>query len=182
MSKPYGILALFDTAQEIYHAAEAVRDAGYKRWDCITPFPIHGMNEAMGLRRSLVGAFTLVGGITGFTTGMTIAWFMGQVNYPLIVQGKPYFSFVFPFPVAYELTILLSAFGTLLGMFLINRLPRHHHPVMDYSKFHRLMDDKFAVVIEVDDPLYDEARTRSLLEGLHPSEVVLLEDVEEVKA
>jgi len=182
MSKPYGILALFNTAQEIYHAAESVRDAGYKRWDCITPFPIHGMNEAMGLKRSLVGAFTLVGGLTGFTTGMTIAWFAGEFNYPLIVQGKPFFSFVFPFPVAYELTILLSAFGTLIGMFLTNRLPRHPHPVMDYSNFHRLTDDKFAVVIETDDPLYDEAKTKRFLEELHPAEVVVLENKEEVKA
>lgn len=179
MSKPYGILALFDTAQDIYHAAETVRDAGYKRWDCITPFPIHGMNEAMGLRRSLVGAFTLVGGCTGFTLGNLIAWWMGLVNYPLIVQGKPFYSPVFTFPVAYELTILFSAFGTLAGMFLLNQLPRHHHPVMDYSKFARLMDDKFAVVIETTDPLYDEAATRRLLEGLHPAEVVLLEDKED---
>lgn len=174
MSKPYGILALFETAPKIYEAAKAVRDAGYQKWDVYTPFPVHGMDEAMGLKRSRVPLFALIGGTTGFCTGMAVVWLMNAVNYPLIVNGKPFFDFLFPFPVAYELTILFAAFGTLGGMFLMNRLPRHHHPVFEYEKFRHLTDDKFAVVIESDDLHYDEEKTRKLLADLGPVEIVEL--------
>lgn len=174
MSKTYGILALFESAPAIYHAAEQARDAGFRKWDVITPFPVHGLDAAMGLKRSKVPIFTFIGGFTGFWTGMGIAWWMGAHDYPLIVGGKPYFSPIFPFPVAYELTILLAAFGTLGGMFLLNRLPMHHHPVMDYARFRELTDDKFALVIEADDPQFDAAQTRAFLEGLHPSEITVL--------
>jgi hypothetical protein len=170
----YGILARFETTPDIYHAAEKVRDAGFQQWDVISSFPIHGMNEAMGLKRSNVGLFTLLGGMTGFFTGYFIAWYMGKFDYPLIVGGKPYFDAWFPFPVAYELTILLAAFGTLFGMFFFNRLPRHHHPVMNYDKFADLMNDKFAVVIEASDPLFDETRTTEFLQKLGATETVIL--------
>ena len=133
----------------------------------------------MGLKRSKVPVFTLIGGVIGFCTGMLIAWFMGQYDYPLIVGGKPYFSPIFPFPVAYELTILLAAFGTLGGMFITNRLPMHHHPVMNYDKFRHLTDDKFAVVIESEDALFSEEETRSFLEGLEPAEIAVIADEED---
>jgi len=179
MSKPYGYLALFESAPAVYHAAQSVREAGFKKWDVLTPFPIHGMDGAMGLKRSRVPAFTLVGGVIGFITGMATAWFMGQFDYPLIVGGKPFFSPIFPFPVAYELTILLAAFGTLGGMFITNRLPMHYHPVMNYDKFRHLTDDKFAVVIEAGDELFSETRTREFLESLHPAEIAVINDEED---
>lgn len=179
MSKPYGILALFDTPHSIYEAARKVRDAGYQNWDCITPFPLHGLDGAMGLRRSKVPIFTFLGGITGFCTGMFLAWFMGAFDYPLIVGGKPYFSFVFPFPVAYELTILLASFGTLGGMFILNRLPMHYHPVMNYDKFRHLTDDKFAIVVEAVDGLYDPEKTAALLSGLGAVEVTTIDEEEQ---
>jgi hypothetical protein len=180
MSKSYGILGLFDTPQAVYAAAKEVRDAGYSRWDCHTPFPLHGLDEAMGLKRSKVPVFTFIGGFTGFWTGWTIAWFMGAFNYPLIVGGKPFFDFVFPFPVAYELTILLSAFGTLGGMFILNRLPMHYHPVMNYEKFRRLTDDQFAIVIEASDPDYDEAKVKALFEKIGAIEVTVVNEEEAV--
>ncbi len=179
MSKPYGYLALFESAPAVYHAARSVREAGFKKWDVFTPFPIHGMDGAMGLHRSKVPAFTLIGGIIGFATGMLTAWYMGQFDYPLIVGGKPFFSPIFPFPVAYELTILLAAFGTIGGMFITNRLPMHYHPVMNYDKFRHLTDDKFAVVIESGDELFSEAATREFLESLHPAEIAVINDEEE---
>jgi hypothetical protein len=179
MSKPYGYLALFESAPAIYHAAISVREAGFKKWDVLTPFPVHGMDGAMGLKRSKVPVFTLVGGVIGFFTGMAIAWYMGSFDYPLIVGGKPFFSPIFPFPVAYELTILLAAFGTLGGMFITNQLPMHYHPVMNYEKFRHLTDDKFAVVIEAEDDLFSESETRAFLEKLHPTEIAVLSDEEE---
>lgn len=176
MSKPYGILARFETPQKLYAAAQQVRDAGFKNWDCYTPFPVHGLDDAMGVRRSKVPIFTFIGGLTGFTTGMTIVWFMNKFNYPLIVAGMPYFDFVFPFPVAYELTILFAAFATLGGMFVLNRLPMHYHPVMNYDKFRHLTDDKFAIVVEADDAQYDAEETARLLERLGASEITSLEE------
>lgn len=176
MSKTYGILGLFETAPSVYHAAEKMRDAGFRRWDVIAPFPIHGIHHAMGLKRSKVGAFSLVGGTCGFFTGMLITWFMGAFNYPLIIGGKPYWDYVFPFPIFYELTILLAAFGAFFGMFITNGLPRHHHPVMNYENFGKLLDDKFAVVVEARDPLYDVDRTRELLNSIGATEVTLIEE------
>jgi len=178
MSKPYAYLALFDSAPAVYHAAKSVREAGYTRWDVLTPFPLHGLDGVMGIRRSKVPVFTLCGGVIGFVTGMFLAWYMGAYDYPLIVGGKPFFSPIFPFPVAYELTILLAAFGTLGGMFITNRLPMHHHPVMNYEKFSRLTDDRFAVVIEAQDELFAEAGTRAFLEQFGPLEVVAIHDEE----
>lgn len=179
MSKQYGYLALFDSAPAVYNAARSVRDEGFKKWDVLTPFPVHGLDEAMGLRRSKVPVFTLCGGVIGFITGMLIAWYMGQFDYPLIVGGKPFFSPIFPFPVAYELTILLAAFGTLGGMFITNRLPMHYHPVMNYDKFRHLTDDKFAIVIESADALFSETGTREFLESLDAEEVALISDEED---
>ncbi len=179
MSKLYAYLALFDSVPAVYHAAKSVREAGFTRWDVLTPFPVHGLDGAMGIRRSKVPVFTLCGGVIGFCTGMFLAWYMGQYDYPLIVGGKPFFSPIFPFPVAYELTILLAAFGTLGGMFITNRLPMHHHPVMNYDRFHRLTDDRFAVVIEAGDERFSETETRAFLEQLGPLEVVAIQDEEE---
>lgn len=162
--QPHGLIATFDTAAEIYHAAEQVRDAGYKRWDCITPCPVHGLDGAMGMRRSIVPRISLAGGITGFCTGMSMIWWTGAVDYPIVVGGKPFFSPMFAFPVAYELTILFTAFATIIGMFLLNGLPSHYHPVLKYEDIDRGMDDKFFVVIEASDPRFNNENTKSLLE------------------
>lgn len=174
MSKPYGIIALFDSAHDVYHAAEMTRDAGFSQWDALTPCPVHGMDKAMGIKRSKVPVFTFIGGFIGFFSGMGLAWYTGSYDYPLIVGGKPFFSPIFPFPIAYELTILLAAFGTLAGMFITNRLPMHYHPVMNYEKFSACLDDKFAIVIESADPKFDSEKTRAFLASLggHSIELV----------
>jgi len=172
----YGLIAMFDTPADIMHAAEAVRDAGYKSWDVITPFPIHGMDRAMGVRRSLVPRISLAGGILGFATGMTLIWWSGAWHFKLIVGGKPLFSPLFAFPISYELTILFTAFATILGMFLLNRLPMHYHAVMKQAHFQRAMDDRFFVVIEARDPCYDRAATQALLEKVGGREIEELQD------
>jgi hypothetical protein len=174
--KNYGLIAMFDTPADIYHAAEAVRDAGYKFWDVITPFPIHGMDRAMGVRRSKVPRISLAGGILGFTTGMVLIWWSGAYNFKLIVGGKPLFSPLFAFPISYELTILFTAFATLIGMFLLNRLPMHYHAVMKQAHFKRATDDRFFVVVEARDPHYDPAATRALLARLGGREIAELEE------
>ncbi|MFT3780882.1 MAG: DUF3341 domain-containing protein [Nibricoccus sp.] len=171
----HGLIATFHTAPDIYHASEIVRDAGYKFWDCVTPFPIHGLDRAMGVKRSIVPRFSLAGGIIGFCTGMSMIWYMNGFDYKLIVGGKPYFSPMFAFPVSYELTILFTAFATIGGMFFLNRLPMHYHPVLKYDKIHEGMDDRFFIVIEARDPKFDLARTRALLEKAGGKEIKELE-------
>lgn len=174
-SSSHGLIATFDTVPEVYHAAEQVRDAGYKFWDCITPFPIHGLDKAMGLRRSAVPKFSFVGGLIGFTTGMSLIWWTGAVDYPLIVGGKPYFSPMFAFPVSYELTILFTAFATIGGMLFLNRLPMHYHAVLKSDKIVRGLDDKFLIVIEARDPKFNLAATKALLEKAGGKEISELE-------
>jgi hypothetical protein len=177
MSKNFhGFIARFETPADVMHAAEQVRDAGYTKWDVITPFPIHGMDAAMGLKRSKVPRFTLAGGITGLTTGMLGIWFMNAFDYGLIVGGKPLFSPMFAFPVSYELTILLSAFGSIIGMFILNRLPMHYHPVLKYDDVRRATDDSFFVVVEAGDPKFSETGARELLQSAGAAEVRELEN------
>ena len=173
--KPYGLIATFDDTGALLRAAQRVRDAGYRDWDCISPFPIHGLDKAMGLPRSRVPRFSLAGGITGFCTGMTMIWYMDKFDYALTVGGKPFFSPLFAFPVSYELTILFTAFATIGGMFFVNRLPRHHHPVLSYEHMRRGTDDLFFVVIERRDPRYDAANTRELLEQAGGRDIAELE-------
>ncbi|BET69617.1 DUF3341 domain-containing protein [Opitutales bacterium ASA1] len=171
-----GLIARFDSPGAAMHAAEAVRDAGYTKWDVVTPFPIHGMDAAMGLKRSFVPRFTLLGGMTGFTIGMSMIWFMNAYDYPLVVGGKPLFSPMFAFPVSYELTILLAAFGTIFGMFFLNRLPMHYHPVLKYDQVHRGTDDAFFIVIEARDPKFSRDGARKLLESVGGTDINELED------
>ncbi len=162
-TQPHGIIATFEKTPDLMRAATLVRDAGYKFWDCITPFPVHGLDAAMGVRRSRVPRISLVGGIIGFCTGMSMIWYMNAYDYKLIVGGKPFFSPLFAFPVSYELTILFTAFATIIGMFVLNRLPMHYHPVLKYDQIHRGLDDRFFIVIETRDPKFDPAATRALL-------------------
>ncbi len=172
--QPYGILAEFDTPAATVAAAEKIRDAGYTRWDVHTPFPVHGMDEAMGLKNSPVGWFTFFGGATGFFGGNLMIWFMNAFDYGIAVGGKPLFSPFSAFPVSYELTILLAAFGSLIGMLFVNHLPRLHHPLLKNRRFANATHDKFYVVIECADPEYAEEETHALLKevGSHHLEVV----------
>jgi len=160
----YGLIAEFGTPAETIHAAERVRDAGFRRWDVFTPFAVHGMDRAMGLRNSKVGWFSFIGGATGYGLGNLMIWFMNDANYPILVGGKPMFSPFAAFPPSYELTILLGAFGAILGMLFLNRLPRLHHPLLKHRRFALASHDRFFIVIETSDPKYSETETRKLLE------------------
>ncbi len=173
--QPYGLIATFETPAELYKAAERVRNAGYRRWDCITPFPVHGLDGAMGLKRSIVPRFSLAGGITGFCTGMSLIWYTDAFDYKLTVGGKPFFSPLFAFPVSYELTILFTAFATIGGMFFINGLTKLYHPVLKYENIRRGMDDLFFIVIEAADPRFNPAGTRDFLQEIGGGDIKELE-------
>ena len=176
---PAVVLAEFSSAHDVLHAAERVRDAGYARWDTHTPFPVHGMDRAMGLKDSKVGWIVITFALTGLTGAFVMMHWMNGVDYPLVIGDKPggapgtLPSMV---PILFELSILLSAFGAVLGMFHLNRLPRHHHPLFDSERFRRASDDRFFISIDADDPKFDVDRTRALLEGAHAKHVEVIEE------
>lgn len=169
------MVAAFNATPAVYHAAEKIRDAGFRNWDVYTPFPVHGLDKAMGINRSRLPRFTLIGGALGLLTGCLMTWYMNAFDYPLIVGGKPFWSPIFPFPVHYELTILFAAFGTFFGMFICNRLPRHHHPIFDHPDFARAMDDTFLICIESKDPQFDHQKTRHFLQEIGGHDITLIE-------
>jgi hypothetical protein len=175
-AKPYGLLAEFDNTTDVLHAAEKVRDAGFRSWDVYMPFPIHGMDKAMGLKNSKVGWFSFLGGVTGYTTGMLMIWFLNAVDYRIVVGGKPMFSPFSAFPPSYELTILFGAFGAIGGMLFLNKLPRLHHPLLKHKRFALATHDRFFVVIETADPKYNEVETRKLLEAAGSKRIEMVEE------
>jgi hypothetical protein len=176
--KVYGLGAEFDTPGALMHAAEKVRDAGYRRWDCHTPFPVHGMDQAMGLQKSWLSARVLAGGTAGFLTAIGLTMIPSFGLYPLIVHGKPYDFFTSPafFPIFFELTVLFSAFATVFSLLVMNKLPRWYHPVFNWERFKRVTDDGFFIVIEASDPKFNEAKTRELLEAAGGKHVTLIHD------
>jgi len=175
-SKIHGIMAEFTTPAAAIHAAEKVRDAGFRKWDVFTPFPVHGMDKAMGLKNSRVGWFSFIGGVTGYTTGMLMIWWMNAVDYKIVIGGKPMFSPFGAFPPSYELTILLGAFGAIGGMLFLNRLPRLHHPLLKNRRFALATHDRYFVVIETADPKFNEVETRKMLEAAGSKRIELVEE------
>jgi hypothetical protein len=176
---PSIIVAEFDSAHDVLHAAEKVRDAGYKKWDTHTPFPVHGMDKAMGLGDSRLGWIVITCAITGLTGAFTMMHWMNGIDYYLVVGDKPggapgtLPSMV---PIMFELTVLLSAFGAVFGMLGLNRLPQHNHPVFESDRFRAASDDKFFISIEADDPKFDVDQTRALLEKAHAAHVEVVEE------
>jgi len=174
--KHYGIIAEFDSPAAILRAAEKVRDAGYRRWDTFTPFPIHGMEKVMKLGNSLVGWVSLAMGAGAFLSVVGLIWFANAFDYPLIVGGKPMFSEPMTFVPAYILLIMGSAIGALVGMLALNQLPRLHHPLFANKNFALVSRDKFFLAIGATDPKFSETETRRLLEEIGGANIELVED------
>jgi len=176
---PALVLAEFETASGVLHAAEKVHQSGYVRWDAHTPFPVHGMDRAMGLKDSRLGWIVLACALTGLSGAFVMMNWMNGVDYPTVVGDKPpgapgtVPSMV---PILFELTILLSAFGAVFGMLFLNKLPRHHHPIFASERFRRATDDRFFISIDADDPKFDVDATRAFLEAAHASRVELIEE------
>jgi hypothetical protein len=172
----YGLLAEFDTPTELVDAANKVREAGYKKTDAFTPFPLHEIDEALGIKRSILPFLVLGGGITGLLAGLTLQWFVHVYDYPIIVGGRPFFSLPSFIPPSYELTILLAAFTAVFGMIALNGLPQPYHPVFNVPRFALATREKFFLLIERKDEKFDYDETKRFMQSLNPQEVF---DVEE---
>ena len=171
----YGILAEFATPTDLYHACERVRDEGFTRWDAHTPFPVHGLEKAMGLRRSPLPWIVLVMGLAGAAGGFGLQWWVHGYAYPLVISGKPYFSWPAFIPITFEVSVLFAALGAVVGMLALNRLPMHHHPLFRSKVFEQVTDNAFFISIESWDPRFDPSATGKLLESLGARNVELLE-------
>ena len=163
--KVYGLAAEFSSAAALYQAAEKIRDSGFKRWDVHTPFPVHGMDKAMGLGKSWLSAVVL-------------ECYPSLWDYKLVVHGKPTTFMTVPafMPIFFELTILCSAFATVTALLVMNQLPRWNHPMFNWERFAKVTDDGFFLVIEARDPKFSETATRELLEQIGGQHVTLIHD------
>jgi mono/diheme cytochrome c family protein len=163
----HGLLAEYDTPSQILHAAKAVRKAGFTKWDTYTPFAVHGIDDAMGIKMTILPWFTLCAGLIGLATAITLQWWTNAHDYRWIISGKPFWSIPANVPIMFELTVLLSAVTTLVGMLMLNNLPHPSHPLDQVRRFARVTDDKFFLLIEASDPKFDDAETRELLQSTH---------------
>jgi len=183
----FGLMAEFDTPAAIMAAAHRIREEGYRWWDCHTPFPVHGLDKAMGIKPTILPILVFLGGLTGLIAGIVLQWFTNASSfdfwalvpvrgYPYMISGKPDISGPAWVPVIFELTILLAATGAVGWMLLLNGLPQLYHPTLKHPKFARATDDRFFLVLEARDPKFTRARAESLLASLSPLSIEPLED------
>ena len=172
----HGLMAEFDSAQALLDAATRARQAGYTRMVAYSPFPFHGLAEAIGFRERLIPKLVFAAGATGGTLAFGFQYWASAIDYPLNIGGRPYFSWVSFIPITFELTILFAAFTAVISMLALNGLPQPYHPVFNVPAFARASQDKFFFAIEANDPRFDLEETRAFLSGLDAREVVAVED------
>lgn len=183
----YGVMAEFETPEAITKAAVKVREAGYRYWDCHVPFPVHGLDKAMGVRRTILPVLVFGAGATGAILGFTLQAFTNAsstsiwalvwvTGYPFLISGKPMMSVPAWIPVIFELTILLSALSAAGLMLLLNGLPRLSHPLLANNRFRRATDDRFFIVIEAKDPKFLRSKTEAFLASLGSKHIEVVED------
>lgn len=171
----FGALAEFAGAKELHRACLRVRDAGYARWDAYSPFPVHGLPGAMGLRRSILPRIVLATALGAAAGGFGLQWWVHARAYPLVISGKPLVAWQAYVPITFELGVLGGALGAVLGMFALCRLPMHWHPLFGSTRFERVTDDGFFIAIEAGDPGFDPVATVRFLESLGAARVELVE-------
>lgn len=167
----YGLLAEFDTPTQLVDAANKVREAGYKKTDAFSPFPLHEIDEALGIKRSILPFLVFGGAIAGLLSGLGLEIFVHYIDYPIIVGGRPFISIPSFIPPAYELTILFAAFTAVFGMILLNGLPQPYHPVFNVPRFALATREKFFLLIETKDSKFNYDDTKSFMQSLNPQEV-----------
>lgn len=174
--KTIGALAEFDGPGALLAAAKRVHEAGYTVFDCHSPFPIHGMDDAMGLGRSSLGWVVGFMATVGVVGAIGLQWWTSSVDYKFLISGKPYFSFQAYVPITFGIGVLLSAFAAVFGMFHFNRLPRLNHPVFSSERFSKFSTDGFFVSVEASDGKFDAQETVALLKTIGATYVELLQE------
>ena len=174
--RPAGVLAEFKSDGQLIEAARRVRDAGYRRWDCHTPYPVHGLDAAMGIKHTVLPWFVAAAGLTGASVGLLLQWWTNTVDYPFIISGKPLWSLPAHVPVIFELTVLFAAFASFFGMLALNGLPRFYRPVFRSERFRRATQDRFFIFVEESDAQFDGVRTTELLISAGSTNVEVLEE------
>ncbi|MBI4875774.1 MAG: DUF3341 domain-containing protein [Acidobacteria bacterium] len=165
MSKIHGVIGEFASPETLLHGVRELRAQGFTRLDALTPFPIHGIDEALGEQRSKLGYLVVVMGILGCAAALLLQWWTGARAYPLVIGGKPLFAFEFSIPITFELTVLLAAFGAVFGMLAFNGLPRLYHPVFRYRRIHVASDDRFLLVVENSGAGFNAGQAKKALES-----------------
>ena len=173
--KPVAVLGNFTDVNKLVHAAEKVRDAGYRDFDIYTPYPVHGLDKAMGVKRTILPYISFGAAMFGLANGLGLQLWTGAIDYPLNIGGKPFFAWQFAVPVTFELTILCCAIATVVGMFALCKLPRWHNNLDNDEGFRRATDDTFVVAIQSTDKRFSAEQTRHFLNGLGATDVRLVE-------
>ena len=171
----HGLVADFSYDRDLLMSAREARRFGYTKLEAYTPFPVHGIDDALGVPRSKLGWIVLGVGLTGTASAILLQWWTGAVAYPLVIGGKPLFALEFAMPVTFELTILFSAFAAVFGMFALNGLPKLYHPVFNYSNFGAATDDRFLLVVEAADPVFEPKEAAELMKTLGAVRTELVE-------
>ena len=173
----FGMMVGFDNPELFVAACRKVRDAGFEHWDAHSPFPIHGMDAAMGIRGTRLPWLVLVGGLTGLGLALLMQWWMNAIDYPFHISGKPLFGLPANIPVTFELTVLFSALTVFFAMWGLNGMPCLHHPVFRSRNFRRVTSDRFFIVIEARDPKFQLTKTREFMDSLGGDATETLEDL-----
>jgi len=171
----FGLMAEFDDAEALLARARQTYQAGYRKLSAYSPFPVEGLSEAIGQRRTRLPYLALGGGILGALGGFFLQYYAAVINYPWNIGGRPLNSWPSFMIVTFELTILAAAAATVLGMLLRNGLPRPYHPVFNAPRFKLASQDRFFLCIKANDSQFDLAETRQFLENLGPADVVAVE-------
>jgi len=178
--KSFGWMAEYVDESQLLVAARKLRDSGYTKTDAFTPFPVHGIDEAIGIKPTILPFIVLAAGMTGTVTALALQWFTNAFDYPYLISGKPFASWPAFIPVSFELTILFSAFTTFLGMLALNGLPKFSNPVFTNPRFDRATNDRFFLYVDSKDRYYNRDAVHKLLKETHPEslEEVLEDDSE----
>ena len=171
----YGLMAEFDNPSDLLDAARRAHEEGYRRMDAYSPFPVHGLAEAIGFKRTLVPLLVFLGGAVGGIGGYALQYWISVIDYPINVGGRPLHSWPAFIPVTFELTVLVAALAAVLGMLALNGLPRPHHPVFNVPAFELATRNRFFLCIEAADPSFDGSQTKRFLESLKPQAVYEVE-------
>jgi hypothetical protein len=168
-------MAEFDSPTNVVEAARATYDAGYRRINAYSPYPIEELSEAIGFHSTRLPLIVLIGGIIGGLIGYGLQYYVAVIDYPLNVGGRPLHSWPSFIPITFEMTILFAALSAVFGMLALNKLPQPYHPVFNAERFALASRDRFFLVIEANDPKFDRDKAMSFLQTLNPKEVVDVE-------